>query len=85
MQVRHKNGMDCGWDMLIDSGVSFTSTMNPELLDNVVHDPEGLNVNTNAGQKSINHGRDMIGLKVQAWTDKEGVANVFSLADLADQ
>ena len=27
----------------------------------------------------------MVGLKAKAWTDKEGVANVFSLADLADQ
>ena len=27
----------------------------------------------------------MVGLKAKAWTDEEGVANAFSLADLTDQ
>ena len=30
------------------------------------------------------HG-DMVGLDAKAWADEEGVANVFSFADLADQ
>ena len=71
--------------MLIDSGALFTSTVNPKLLDDTVHDPEGLNMSTNVGQKSMNHKGEMVGLKAKAWTDKEGVANAFSLADLADQ
>ena len=49
LQVRQSNGMDYEWDMLIDLGASFTSTMNQEPLDNVVCYPVGLNMSTNGG------------------------------------
>ena len=47
-QTGHKGRIDCKWDMLIDVGLSFTSTMNEEPVDNAMCNPEGLNVNTNA-------------------------------------
>ena len=84
-QIKCENGMDHKWDMLVDTGSSFTSTMNLELLDNVIHNPEGLNMNTNAGRKSTNKRGHVVGLNAKAWTDEDGAANVFSFADLADQ
>ena len=60
LQVRQKKGMDYRWDMLIDSRASFTSTVNPKLLDNPVCDPKGLNMSTNVGQKSTNHRGEMV-------------------------
>ena len=79
VQIRCGNGMDYKWDMLLDTGSLFTSTMNLEPLDNVAHDPKGLNASTNAGRKSMMHCEDMVGLNAKAWADKDGVANVLVL------
>ena len=71
--------------MVVDTGASFTLTMNDDLVNNAVFDPEGLNVNTNAEQKSINNGGEMGGLKAKVWTNESGMANVFSFADVTVQ
>ena len=85
LQRRKQNGIDFKWDMLLDTGSEFTSVKNKALVDDIVYDPKGLNMNTNAGGKSINTRGTMHDLKTKVWTDEEGVANIFSFADLADQ
>ena len=77
--------MDYKWDMLMDTGSNFTSTMNLELLDNMTCDPEGLNVNADARRKLMNKRRDVVGLNAKAQTDEDRVANLFYFADSADQ
>ena len=85
LQVRNKDGIDFKWDSILDTGSSFSSTANAELINDVVVDEKGLSMNTNAGSRVIKERGTMPGLDAKVWTDKTGVANVFSFADIADQ
>ena len=82
--IVNSNGICHEWDGTLDTGSLFTSTTNKESVDNVVCDPRGLNVKSNAG-KNMNARGKMPGLNTKVWTDKTGVVNAFSFVDKSCQ
>ena len=77
--------MDFKKDALIDTGASFSSLMNEQLLDNVVVAKEPITMGTNAGNEMLQEHRKLVGFKAKMWKDLTGIANALSFAELADQ
>ena len=69
--------------VLLDSDSTHTIFFNPEYVTDIVNVNETLNLGTNGGVLVSDQKCNIAGLG-QRWFNKNAIANVISLADMAD-
>lgn len=67
--------------LLLDTGSTFSLIKNPKYVHNLSNN-KTINMQTNAGNKSLNVVADMPGLASKVYFDRSGIANIFALIDL---
>ena len=80
-----KDDLDFNWSVILDTGSTFTSIKNKDLVINMEEADEPIQMRTNTGGRKLNKQGEVIGLETRAWIDEQSVANIFGFSDIVDQ
>ena len=72
-------------ELILDTGETFSSVKNRELLAGVYTSKKGMMMLTNAGEREIEERGELLGMKENPWLDEESLANVISFSELMKQ
>ncbi len=70
---------------LLDTGSTFTSVKDEELVHDIKDSDVCMKMNTNVGSRTITKDRKIPGLDIRAWVDRKSIKNMFGFANMADQ
>ena len=71
--------------ILLDTGATFTSVKNQDIIANLQKAQTPIEMKTNVGTRRIETVGELPGFDNKVWYDKKSVANIFSFAELANQ
>jgi hypothetical protein len=80
-----KRATDFNNDLVIDTGATFSSMKNKDLLAGVYGVEKPIKMCTNTGTRIVSERGEMLGMKCDPWLDKDSMANIISFAELKDQ
>jgi hypothetical protein len=72
-------------DLVLDTGATFSSMKNKNLLAGVYEADKPIKMCTNTGTRLITQRGEMLGMKTDPWLDKESMANIVSFGELKRQ
>ena len=85
LMQQEEDKLDFNWSVILDTGSTFTSMKNKDLVVNVEQAEYPIQMRTNTGSREIERQGEVLGLDAKAWIDEDSVANIFSFSDLSDQ
>jgi hypothetical protein len=80
-----KRPTDFDNDLVIDTGATFSSMKNKDLLAGVYEVKRPIKICTITGTRIVAERGEMLGMKCDPWLDKDSMANIISFAELKDQ
>ena len=72
-------------DLVSDTGATFGSVKNKDLLAGVHEVDRPIKMCTNTGARFVTERREMLGVKTDPWSDEKSMANIVSFAELKQQ
>ena len=71
--------------MLLDTGATFSSMVNKDMLTKIRKADLPIEMRTNVGTRRIERVAELPGFNGKIWYDEESMANIISFAELAKQ
>ena len=72
-------------DLALDTGATFSSMRNEDLLAGVHEADRPMKMCTNTGARCVTECGEMLGVKADPWLDDELMANIVSFSELKEQ